>query len=301
MSTLIVERIKQIADCIINESVSPLVKHAETIEQVSMFFADFESKAAYQKELLFLGFLPIFGLEKSAMLAGNFQNNANNWQKAVAKQNELAQEKAIPNLLTNFAPQSPEIAHLNTINFVLEEFSNGSVQIKEKNVVLDIGAGFGHTAFWAKSKNPKQVFSFEANPILFEYLEKNTDDTDNIYAYNLLFANQKGKLNYTIQRGDTREVVEVDVTTLDNWCKDLHCKPDFIKISADNAQQCLIGGQTVIQKNKPQLAIVLGKHLNDMWEIPLLVKSIVPGYKFYCKKNAPYGDFILYASTEKNN
>lgn len=299
MSTAIVERIKQLADCIVNESVSPLVKHAETIEQILTLFADFESKTAYQKELLFHGLAPVFGLEKGAVLAGNFQNNANNWQKAVAKQNELVQEKAIPNLLTNFAPQRPEIAHLNTVNFVLEEFSNGSVQIKEKNVVLDIGAGFGHTAFWAKSKNPKQVFSFEANPLTFEYLEKNTDDTDNIYAHNLLFANQKGKLNYTIQRGDTREVVEVDVMTLDSWCKENSCKPHFIKIALDNALQCLIGGQAVLQKNKPQLAILLGKRLNDMWEIPLLVKSIVPSYKFFCKKNSPYGDFILYAASEK--
>jgi hypothetical protein len=33
-----------------------------------------------------------------------------------------------------------------------------------------------------------------------------------------------------------------------------------------------------------------------MWTIPTLLKRLVPEYRFWCRKNAPNVEFVLYAS-----
>lgn len=294
MSTFVVERIKQITDCMVNESVSPLVKYAENIDYVIAMLADFPSKNAYQKELIFLALAPVLGMEKSFLFANNYYEPV--WQNILVRNQELIEQKQLPILKTSFADNSPQNKYLNAVHFVAEQYVYNHIQLKENDVILDIGAGFGHFAVWAESKNPAQIFSFESNPILFPYLQENMESLQkhNVYPQHILLTNQKGFVQYSLEN----ETIEVEANTLDLWCEENLCKPNFIKIALDNQTvPCLLGAKNIIQKHKPQLAIVIGKKLNDMWEVPSLIKNLVPEYKLFCRKNAPYGDFILYAST----
>jgi hypothetical protein len=89
----------------------------------------------------------------------------------------------------------------------------------------------------------------------------------------------------------------VTVAALDDWCRENAVKPDFIKMDVEGAEVgALRGARSVITSCKPRLAVCLYHRLSDMWEIPLLLREMVPEYRFCCRKNAPFVEFVLYAS-----
>lgn len=62
----------------------------------------------------------------------------------------------------------------------------------------------------------------------------------------------------------------------------------YIKMDVEGVEkQALAGGKKVIQENKPKLFVAAYHYDNDLWEIPLLIKKLVPEYKLYLRKH-PY-------------
>lgn len=58
----------------------------------------------------------------------------------------------------------------------------------------------------------------------------------------------------------------------------------------------LKGAEQTIKKYKPKLAISIYHKPNDLWEIPLLIKSWVPEYKIYIRHyNVVSSETIMYA------
>lgn len=310
MSTYVVERIKQVTDCMVNESVSPLVKNCDSIEQVLLLLNDVQSRQAYQRELVYMGLLPLLGAEKSRAAAANFSDQI--WANAVKLMQEMKQNGEIPELVTSFAPDSAENMYLNTVHFALQQYIYKNIVIHENDVVLDIGAGFGHASFWAESKKASQVFAFEPNPVQHGILEQNTArlGKSNIYPQRVLIANDKGTaeyqtVNHMVKSGKRQskktakpEIVEVDIMSLDAWCEENMIKPNFIKIFSENPLAVLAGAKEILTKQKPQLAVTLGGKLTYMWDVPFLLKTILPEYRLFCRKNAPYGEFVLYAAVQ---
>jgi hypothetical protein len=87
------------------------------------------------------------------------------------------------------------------------------------------------------------------------------------------------------------------VTALDDWCRDNAVRPDFIKRDVEGAEvDALRGARHVITAYTPRLAVCLYHRLSDMWGIPPLLREMVPEYRFRCRKNAPFVEFVLYAS-----
>lgn len=290
----------------VSECVSPLVKHTDIIETVLGFFADLQSRQAYQRELVYMGLVPLIGMEKSRAVAANFSDQI--WANAVKLVHEMKENGEIPELVTAFAPERPENAYLNAVHFALQQYIYKNIVINENDVVLDIGAGFGHSAFWAESKKAAQVFAFEPNPAVYALLEQNVAvlGKSNIYPQRMLIAAEKGTAKYQAAKESKRqtkkapkpEIAEVDVMSLDAWCEENLCKPNFIKIFSENPLAVLAGAKKTLAGTKPQLAVTIGGKLNHMWEIPVALKNILPEYKLFCRKNAPYGEFILYATTQ---
>jgi hypothetical protein len=90
----------------------------------------------------------------------------------------------------------------------------------------------------------------------------------------------------------------IPIITLDDWCAENEVKPDFIKMDIEGSEiDAILGAVKTIVAYRPDLAICLYHRLSDMWEIPVLLKNLVPEYKFWCRKNAPNRcEFVLYAS-----
>lgn len=87
----------------------------------------------------------------------------------------------------------------------------------------------------------------------------------------------------------------VDVAPLDEVLA--NDKPTYIKFDVEGAERdALVGGSETIRANMPVLAVCLYHRPVDLWDLPLLVRSLRPDYRFYVRR---YSDerweTVLYA------
>jgi FkbM family methyltransferase len=60
--------------------------------------------------------------------------------------------------------------------------------------------------------------------------------------------------------------------------------PTFIKMDIEGAErQAIAGARRTISEHKPRLALSAYHYANDLWEIPMLVKSLNPDYRLYLR------------------
>lgn len=86
----------------------------------------------------------------------------------------------------------------------------------------------------------------------------------------------------------------INVVTLDSA---IHEKVTFIKMDIEGAEQeALKGAKHLIQTYRPKLAICIYHKPEDLTEIPLCIKSLVPDYKLYVRHYSNNtGELVLYA------
>lgn len=73
------------------------------------------------------------------------------------------------------------------------------------------------------------------------------------------------------------------LTTLDFFVEERRIdKVDFIKLDIEGAElSCLKGARKTIERDRPRLAISLYHHPNDLFEIPLWIRTRFPDYQLY--------------------
>ena len=71
----------------------------------------------------------------------------------------------------------------------------------------------------------------------------------------------------------------------------------MIKMDVEGAElESLKGAKKTIQRDKPKLAICIYHKPEDMWEIPLYIKELVPEYRLYIRHHhIRAGETVLYA------
>lgn len=88
--------------------------------------------------------------------------------------------------------------------------------------------------------------------------------------------------------------VKVNVKPLDDIVEDHRIS--FIKMDIEGFElKALKGAKKTIIKNQPVLAICLYHHAEDMWEIPLYIKSLCDEYTFYFRNYMGIIEYVLYA------
>ncbi len=84
----------------------------------------------------------------------------------------------------------------------------------------------------------------------------------------------------------TRAKTPVPVTTLDRLSEE-HA-PTYIKLDVEGAEyETLQGGAAAIKKYRPKLLLAAYHYNDDVFRLPLLLRTLVPGYRFYLRQH-PY-------------
>ena len=142
-------------------------------------------------------------------------------------------------------------------------------QIKEGQIVLDIGANIGYyTLIFANLVGKKgHVFAFEPEPDNFDVLKKNveTNNYKNTTTENLAVSNKIGNIKLYLSKSNvgqhkifpskmtSDDYVNVNVTTIDEYFKlsDLYDKISFIKIDVEGAEMGVLQGMdNLLEKNR---------------------------------------------------
>lgn len=87
------------------------------------------------------------------------------------------------------------------------------------------------------------------------------------------------------------------VTSIDETVYDRIDKVTFIKMDIEGAElKALQGAKKTILRDKPRLAICIYHKPEDIYEIPYLIKSLVPEYKLYIRHYSNFQcETVLYA------
>lgn len=112
------------------------------------------------------------------------------------------------------------------------------------------------------------------------------------FATQLKFSSGHGEASVISQDG----LITIQCVSLDESVSDF--KPTLIKMDIEGAEiEAIHGAQKIIQKIQPGLAISAYHLPSHIWEIPLLIKHMMPdAYKYYLRAHG-FNDFdvVLYA------
>ena len=73
---------------------------------------------------------------------------------------------------------------------------------------------------------------------------------------------------------------------------------DFIKLDVEGAEERVLeGGESVIRRDGPSLAVSLYHRTDDLWRLPIRIRSLLPGHRFYLRRVPciPMWDLTLWA------
>ena len=162
-------------------------------------------------------------------------------------------------------------------------------------VFVDCGAFTGDTieAFMAvRGSRFDRIVAIEPDAVNCRALQERIDDWDRsgigpIRVAPVAVGAQRGKLQFATtgtagsRVGSGSEMV--DVAPLDEIVAD--CRPTYIKFDVEGAEHdALVGGSQTICANLPVLAVCLYHKPEDLWDLPLLIRTLGPGYSLYLRR-----------------
>lgn len=186
----------------------------------------------------------------------------------------------------------------------IEYFDKKIIKLSPNEIFLDGGAYDGDTikTFIGESKNVfKNIYAFEPDEKshiqLKKYLNKLADNRIIKNKVGLgenkeeLYFTNEGNLQSKITNKSKTLIMIIPIDSL----KDIAFT--YIKLDIEGFEkQALIGATKTISQHKPKLAICLYHNIEDLWEIPHLIKKINKNYKFYLRHYTNFlFDTICYA------
>jgi len=174
-----------------------------------------------------------------------------------------------------------------------EEYFDKVNILSGEEVFIDCGGYDGDTSLRLINRckgRYKKIIVFEPELSKKEAIERNLKGTNHmVYPYGAW--KKEGMLCFDA-RGDaaSRITIEgsnskVQVVALDDYIYDE--KPTFIKMDIEGAElEALIGARKTIQTYKPKLAVCLYHRPQDLFEIPLYLKSLEESYRLYIRQYA---------------
>lgn len=167
---------------------------------------------------------------------------------------------------------------------------------------LDLGAYRGDTVdeFLSYTDGKyRKIIAVEPDIKTFKKLEERFRECDNVILVNKAVCSQEGYVFFESDGGRQSHISSLgkkaECTTIDRLCTDTEIS--YIKIDIEGLEyEALSGGINTLKTKKPKLNIALYHRSQDIFEIPLYVKSLNPDYSMEIRKHpyVPCWDLNLY-------
>jgi len=203
-------------------------------------------------------------------------------------------------------------------------FNNDVIKLGDNEILIDAGAFDGDSAIEFMKACERQggsashIFCVEADTKNFDKLQRNTKDNSRISVINkglwssittLQFASSENTfvtesriVEDSIEMNYLHNCVEADnkieTVTIDDYF--INKGVSFIKMDIEGAEvEALKGAILTLKKYRPQLAISIYHKKQDIFEIPLLIQSVCPDYRFYLRQFSEHlSETVLLATVD---
>jgi FkbM family methyltransferase len=186
-------------------------------------------------------------------------------------------------------------------------FLDSLYRINDCEVFVDCGAYTGDTAEQVIRRNPafSRIVAIEADPQNFDRLTKWIGSLDapiasRISALNIAVGARRGKLQFQASGDEGARLaangnVMVECIPIDDLAP--AAEPTFIKMDIEGAElDALEGARSSIQTHHPILSICVYHKQNDLWRIPLFIRSLAEGYRLFLRPHDVDGwQLVCYA------
>lgn len=184
-------------------------------------------------------------------------------------------------------------------------FNPSFMKYEDEEVFVDAGCLDLGTSLNLKNycKHVKKVYAFEPDPDSYRVCMARKEETGFSEAEILPYAawSERTTLHFCLKVPGSSKVAEEGDCIISAMPIDDAVEPKvrvtMIKMDVEGSElEALKGAKNTIQRDKPKLAICIYHKPEDMLEIPLYIKELVPEYKLYVRvhMHAP-GETVLYA------
>ena len=201
---------------------------------------------------------------------------------------------------------SGKIEYLNRCTSPKEEIYGRIIYLGENEIFADLGAYNGDTAaefMSACNNNFCHLYAFEPNPKNFRKLTKNLPESDKITLFNAAAGRESGTVKISANEGrmsragGSGKTVEIPIVPLDEAVSE---SVTVLKLDVEGGErEAIMGARRHIEKGAKILCSLYHRS-EDMFDLPLLIKSINPELKFYIRHQLyiPAWETNLYAVRE---
>jgi FkbM family methyltransferase len=184
-------------------------------------------------------------------------------------------------------------AYLETICENLQYFPEDIVKLKGNEIFVDGGAYDGDTiqAFLRVSRNCFEgIHAFEPDRRNFEKLTESVAGhplRNRIYLYNQALFSHRTELNFDegpsmSSRIDAQGKTMIQAISVDEALNGE--RASFIKFDLEGAEkEALPGAEQTIRTWRPKLAISIYHLADDLWNLPEIIRTMTPGYRYYLR------------------
>jgi FkbM family methyltransferase len=189
-------------------------------------------------------------------------------------------------------------------------FNSEFFPLGDLEVFANVGALVGDCALEfanvckTKGLQYKEIINFEPDSNNFLQLSANMNHLANVRCLPYGLWSHKARLRFSnpgqAKAGtpgslDHNGSLEVEVASLDELLPDSEIS--FMKMDVEGAEmEALRGAADTIRRSKPKLAISVYHKRNDIFEIPIFIHQLNPGYKLYLRHHSTtFGETILFA------
>lgn len=187
-------------------------------------------------------------------------------------------------------------------------YAHPQVRAEAGDVIVDGGAATGDTIplFLEQSGSCGAIHCFEPTPETFERLRERVSEARyaNVHAVNAALWDRDGHVSFfeafamslgnRVSGGGT---LRVEAVSLDSFvAKSGITRLDLVKLDIEGSElAALEGARETIRRFRPKLQICLYHQFQDLWELPLFIKELVPEYQLFVGHHAPHHlDTVLY-------